>query len=65
MRKRSVKEISQLVEVSYTDPLALSGSGGSGDSPESEVDRLRKERQGKKPSTDEIIKRQKIRKGGE
>ena len=68
MRKRSVKEISQLVEVSYTDPLALSGSGGSGgsgDSPESEVDKLKKERQGKKPSTDEIIKRQRIRKAGE
>ena len=27
MRKRSIKEILQLVEVSYTDPLALSGSG--------------------------------------
>ena len=27
MRKRSTKEILQLVEVSYTDPLALSGSG--------------------------------------
>lgn len=68
MRKRSVKEISQLVEVSYTDPLALSGSGssgGSGDSPESEVDKLKKERQGKKPSTDEIIKKQRIRKAGE
>ena len=63
MRKRSTKEISQLVEI--MDPVALSGSGDVPPDREKEVSDQRKKDQSKKPSTDEIIKKQRIRKAGE
>ena len=63
MRKRSTQEILQLVEI--MDPVALSGSGDVPRDREKEVSDQRKKDQSKKPSTDEIIKRQRIRKAGE